>query len=765
MLGLGVVAPLSAWAEGDSGGPITACFSYGGSLYGTFANARDAVSGEDSTITLTCDVETDEYYGISKDIVFDLNGHTYTTSKSGFKVATDSTLTIKDSSDSHTGAISATGENRDAIWLLSGSNVVVDGGSISGTRYGIIGNGSTITVNNASISGNSSAIKVQKTGGTTEISNATLNSDTGYGLINFADNSAEITDTTTNALAGFYNAGTLLLTGGSINVSTYGINILSGDATTNETIINTSGDAGVNVTNGSFTMNGGEVNSSTEGKWGILTWHDSTFTMNGGTVTADSFALSGNGTIDPQKANYGSNTTWNLNAGTLTSRSTTAVYQPQANSTTTLGDNMVLTGAQTGIEVRSGNLTVNGATITSTADEYKSAANGNGTTTSGAAIVAVQHTTKQPINILINDGTFTGPVAFSQENLQGNDAESISKVQATISGGNFIATNGDPIVISGDLTKFISGGSFSKAPDTAYIADGKTAYETSQETWVVLPTVTPAADDAAKPDERDAVAAYAAGLIADMITNDESSNTSITLTPETDAEGNVTRTGIEVLKAKLAEGCTLATAVETSNGYIAESDYETTEAYSELTDYLAANYEDTQLIGLVGAQVNLYASDGTPLGIIRQLGNEVTLSAALSTDDLSPADGTTRTFFILRGHTDENGQVTVEEITDYNLDSNSLEFKTDKFSTFAVGYTDTTATNGSSSSTTTTTSDTTTSTTSDTTDTTSSESAGVGDTGRVTAQGASAMSAGILTAGAVAVIAAVAGLAAIIKRK
>ena len=140
-----------------------------------------------------------------------------------------------------------------------------------------------------------------------------------------------------------------------------------------------------------------------------------------------------------------------------------------------------------GIEIRAGELNVTGGTITVDGDTaYSVNPNGNGSTTKGAAVAAVQHTTLLPLSVNISGGSLTAQVAFSEANPQQNPRDAIDRIQVAITGGEFTATNGEPIVASEDVTEFITGGTYSKTPETQYIADDYTAYETSEGgDWVV----------------------------------------------------------------------------------------------------------------------------------------------------------------------------------------------------------------------------------------------------------------------------------------
>ena len=114
------------------------------------------------------------------------------------------------------------------------------------------------------------------------------------------------------------------------------------------------------------------------------------------------------------------------------------------NGTYNIEDGATITGA-TGIEVRAGKLNVKGGTITGTAKELTSKANGGGSTTAGAGIAVVQHTTQLPIEVNITGGTITGAEALYVNNTQGNPTTAWAKVNVTVAGGTF----------NTDVTKFL----------------------------------------------------------------------------------------------------------------------------------------------------------------------------------------------------------------------------------------------------------------------------------------------------------------------
>ena len=106
------------------------------------------------------------------------------------------------------------------------------------------------------------------------------------------------------------------------------------------------------------------------------------------------------------------------------------------NGTYNIEDGATITGA-TGIEVRAGKLNVKGGTITGAAKELTSKANGSGSTTVGAGIAVVQHTTQLPIEVNITGGTITGAEALYVNNTQGNPTTVWAKVNVKVTGGTF----------------------------------------------------------------------------------------------------------------------------------------------------------------------------------------------------------------------------------------------------------------------------------------------------------------------------------------
>ncbi|MBQ3274978.1 hypothetical protein IJH46_00960 [Candidatus Saccharibacteria bacterium] len=310
----------------------------------------------------------------------------------------------------------------------------------------------------------------------------------GWSIINddgdmaiYAGANGKVTETG-GVYAPFYIYNNTTLYGGTFETAgpAFYVGYKTGNLTINGGVLNGTSDelATIIVDDGaSLTLEDGTITGHT---WGVSLFDDTEFTMNGGTVAATnegSIAISGNGTVDPSNDNYGANAKITINGGTITSGEL-GIYAPQKDGETVINGGTI--NALTGVEIRAGSLEINdGATITvpdNTSFDYE--ANGNGSTTIGAAVVVAQHTTKLPISVNITGGDFEAPVAFNEINPQGNSKEDLEQISISISGGTFTANDGiEYAVYSKDFTNFITGGEYSLIPDENYVAEGYEIYD------------------------------------------------------------------------------------------------------------------------------------------------------------------------------------------------------------------------------------------------------------------------------------------------
>lgn len=198
---------------------------------------------------------------------------------------------------------------------------------------------------------------------------------------------------------------------------------------------------------------------------------NSKLVVNGGHIEGtNGFGVSGNGSVEEGTGTPKCGpTTITINGGKIIGGGT-GIYHPQVGKLTI--NNGEITG-KTGVEIRAGELIVNGGTITATGDPTSTDPNGNGTTTVGAAVAIAQHTTKKNIAVTINGGTFTGKAALLESNPQNNGTEYTKNISVNVSGGTF---NGDVNKDDVDASKLlINGGTFTKKESGAekYLANGK----------------------------------------------------------------------------------------------------------------------------------------------------------------------------------------------------------------------------------------------------------------------------------------------------
>ena len=180
-------------------------------------------------------------------------------------------------------------------------------------------------------------------------------------------------------------------------------------------------------------------------------------TVNGGTLQGWYYGIVGNGS-----AGRG-NTQIVINGGTIKGigddpdpdEGSHGIYHPQQNNSTLTVNGGEIEGYSTAIEMRSGTLNITGGTFTARAPEYSCNPNGNGTTTTGAAIAISQHTTKQALAFEISGGTFTGVKAISESNPQNNDPA--PQVAMSITDGTF---NGGIEITDKPEVGFVTGGTF-----------------------------------------------------------------------------------------------------------------------------------------------------------------------------------------------------------------------------------------------------------------------------------------------------------------
>lgn len=199
---------------------------------------------------------------------------------------------------------------------------------------------------------------------------------------------------------------------------------------------------------------------------------DAVLEINDSVISVSGFAVSGNGAAHGTKIV--------INNSELTSTVAPAIYHPQVGEMSIVGGK--ITGV-TGIEVRAGVVNVSGgANIIATGDPTSVDPNGNGTTTTGAAIAIAQHTTKLPISVTVENGTLTGASALVANNPQGNEEEYIDEVKVEIKNGQF---NGLVTTNSGGKIQ-ASGGTFDNLNKSVNITANEVAEITDTDGKVTV---------------------------------------------------------------------------------------------------------------------------------------------------------------------------------------------------------------------------------------------------------------------------------------
>ena len=385
-------------------------------------------------IKLGADITVTANMFVKQPLEIDLNGHTINVANKTLVVYSD--LTVKDTSSDESGKITGSVSNGFKVQIGSSSgtsgSVTLESGTIEATAgYGIRILDGNLIVNGGTITGKSFVI---------------------YNQSNFVMNGGRVTASTGVTVQVLQDA-TFTLNGGTVE--------------------NTTNSVGVNLSKpgSKFTMNGGKIEALSENGnkgVGITAYKDSEVIINDGQVSAASFALSGNGSDSGNSD--GTNAKFTINGGALTSTSANAIYAPQVEGITTITGG-TLTGYNSAIEIRAGELIISGGIFNGNQEVYSTSRNENGSSTIGAAVAVVQHTTKQPINVVITGGTFNANIPFSESNGLENSEEDVQKISYDISGGVFNATGDKTVDVEDYQEGFIWGGKYTHWVEE-YLKDG-----------------------------------------------------------------------------------------------------------------------------------------------------------------------------------------------------------------------------------------------------------------------------------------------------
>ena len=368
---------------------------------------------------LNADITLDYNRAISNPFVLDLNGHTITTGDKTIVVRSD--FTLKDSVG--TGAVTG---NESFIFIIGDTGytgtMTMESGLVSAEAdYGIETINGELILNGGKIYAPEFAVY--------NYGKFTING----GLVEAA--SVESSD----PAVGNRTGGVIEMNGGKVVALGAGVGIANSFDY---------GDHGEGTGIGStLIVNDGEISAIGTGGSAVTAYKNCSVTINGGTLISDSTALISNGSISGKSE--GTNAKFTITGGEIISNSGPAIYAPQPNGETTISGG-VLHGQDSAIEIRAGSANITGGTFISDATTYVVNSNSNGSTTKGAAVAIAQHNTMLPIEVHICGGHFRAVVPLSITNPQGNDAEAVAQVSASIDqpcGELYFESTGDSSVV------------------------------------------------------------------------------------------------------------------------------------------------------------------------------------------------------------------------------------------------------------------------------------------------------------------------------
>ena len=177
-------------------------------------------------------------------------------------------------------------------------------------------------------------------------------------------------------------------------------------------------------------------------------------TIENGNFIGYYYAIVGNGGRHNTEITIKGGSFWATNG-----EETSTIYHPQSGTLNISGG--TFKSGNAAVELRAGIMNISGGEFTATTDPFTVQPNGNGTTTSGAAIGISQHTTNLPIDVTISGGTFNGVYAIWEKDVQDEIAR--DQIKLAVTGGVF---NG--AIYSQNNSGFIYGGSFSDPSASEY---------------------------------------------------------------------------------------------------------------------------------------------------------------------------------------------------------------------------------------------------------------------------------------------------------
>ena len=289
---------------------------------------------------------------------------------------------------------------------------------------------------------------------------------------------------------------TLDLGGHKLSNDNYALDVY-GNLTVKNGTVETPAGASIWVNNGgTFTLEADATVKANAGRFCVAVYGAASQTDVTANITIKGTLEGGSGLTVNGYINAGNTTITVADGAKILGDANSSVGLYLAGKATTTVGNAEIVCYDSAVEIRAGELNITSGKFTATGVPTTVAPNGNGTTSTGAAIAVAQHTTKQEINVNISGGEFNGYSTLYESNPQKNGAEDIAKVHLSVSGGKFAAISGGTMAMySEDCTGFITGGLFSSDP-SAYCAEGKTGVASGNSQY---PYTVGTKDENAKP--------------------------------------------------------------------------------------------------------------------------------------------------------------------------------------------------------------------------------------------------------------------------
>ncbi len=315
-----------------------------------------------------------------------------------------------------------------------------------------------------------------------------------------------------------------------------------------------------------------------------------------------------------------------------------------------------------GLGIKSGIFTFKNVTVVNSAAYKVFSENNNGINSTGAAIqIESNKGYAGGINITITGGSYTSTHGYAIQHYKATDSAANALESLTIDGAKVISSEKNQAITALDGDKItVKTGTFS-SDVSSYVVEGYVQDEVDKQFVVAKKEVvidTPTIDTTKEVKE-------------------------VTIGIKED------KTISETLQKAIKADKTLAEKVADINAVVDiainnQDEDKAPEAAVKAINKLVETKSSMKVASFFDITLNvLNGITKDNLGTLSELDKEITFNVALPEDLTKVEEGYTRTYYIVRYHGDE------AEIIDTELNGNVLTFASDKFSTYAIAYTDT----------------------------------------------------------------------------